>query len=462
MNTKSVRFHLTVWYSLAFFLATVVIFGSFYFVTKQALYSQTDTMIKSHANKIVDIITNKGTDMHQMMARDVFLQDFTDPGMVVILTDNFGNIIGSSFTVNREDKAVPALFEAAVTSGKPVFMNQTLGTTSLRFQADPINQNGQLRGVLLVGHPIDVIEKSLTNLLIMLAVVLIIFVIPTVVGGYLLAQSAMQPITVISGKLKKISSQNLDERVVTPNTDDEVKELAVTFNGLLDRLNLSFKRERQFIGDVAHELKTPLATQRTSIEVTLSHDRSKEEYKKALSETLVDNNRITTTVKNILDLAWSEAENAKYQFETLNFSKLVEELKDLAVKMVIAKKIHVAGTIEPNINVYGKREKIFHAILNIIDNAAKYTQDNGSISISLHKSRNKTYLQIKDSGIGIAKNDIPHIFERFYRGSKTDKTFGSGLGLAITRAIITAHHGEVDVKSTVGKGTTVTVSLPRL
>lgn len=462
MNIKSVRFRLTIWYSLAFFLATAVIFGSFYFVTKQALYNQTDTTITSHANKIAGIITNKGTDMHQMMARQAFIQDFTDPGMVVILTDSSGNVIGSSFTVSRRDKAVSTLFETAVTSGRPVFMNQILGTTNLRFQADPITQNGQFQGVLLVGHPIDVINQALTNLIIMLTVVFIIFVIPTVVGGHLLAQSAMQPITLISEKLKKISSQNLDERVATPNTDDEVKELAVTFNSLLDRLNQAFKRERQFIGDVAHELKTPLATQRTSIEVILSRDRSKDEYKKVLSETLVDNNRITTTVKNILDIAWSEADGAKSQFATVNFSDLVEELKDLSVKMVLTKQINISGAIESNIRIHGKRDKLFHAILNVIDNAVKHTQDKGTISITLRKTHNIAYLQIKDNGIGIANKDLLHIFERFYRGTKTDKVFGSGLGLSIAQAIITAHHGSIGIESKIGHGTTVSISFPLL
>ncbi len=460
MNTKSVRFHLSVWYSLAFFLAAAVIFGSFYLVTKQALYNQTDSAISSHAQKIADIITSKGGDMRQMMAREAFLQVFSDPGMVVILTDNSGNIIGSSFTITPKDKVVSALFEAAVSSGKPIFLNQTLGDTNLRFQADPISQNGQLRGVLMVGHPIDVIDKSLTNLFIMLAVVFIIFLIPTVIGGHLLAQSAMQPIVVISEKLKKISSQNLDERIATPDTDDEIKELAVTFNSLLDRLSQAFKRERQFISDIAHELKTPLATQRTNIEVTLSHKRSKEDYKKALAETLVDNNRISSTVKNILDLAWSEAENAKNQFETVDLSYLTEELKDIGMKMVFTKRIHISGTTESGIKVRGKRDKLFHALLNIVDNAVKYTHDNGTISITLRKTIDCAHLQIKDTGIGITKKDLPYVFERFYRGLKTDKAPGSGLGLAITKAIIAAHHGKIDVESTAGKGTTIKVSLP--
>lgn len=461
MNTKSVRFRLTIWYSLAFFIASVVIFASFYLITKQALYSQTDATLNSHGSKIVEVITreeSKSCQSCQMMARDAFLREFSDiPGMVVILMDNTGNIVGSSITVDRSDKKLSQLFEQVSTTNSPHITDHIISDLKMRFWIDPINKNDQLLGVVFVGHPIDVIEKSLNDLILMLVAVFIVFLIPTVFGGYLLAKSVIQPITSISEKLKKISSENLDERVATPNTNDEIKELAVTFNSLLDRLSQAFKREKQFIGDVAHELKTPLATQRSNIEVILSRDRDKKEYVKALDENLVDNRRMSITLDNILDLAWSEAELTTH-FEIFNLSELVEDIRDLAAKMAISKNIKIIGETAPDIKIHGKRDKLFHAVLNIVDNAVKYTNEKGIVTISLYKTSNKINLQIKDNGVGIAKKDLPHIFERFYRGSRNEKTSGSGLGLAIAQAIISSHHGNIDIKSSIGHGTTVFIS----
>ncbi|OGG22126.1 hypothetical protein A3D03_02075 [Candidatus Gottesmanbacteria bacterium RIFCSPHIGHO2_02_FULL_40_13] len=462
MNTKSVRFHLTIWYSLAFIITSVVIFASFYLITKQTLYSQTDATLDSHGGKIVEVITreeNKSCLSCQMMARDAFLREFSDiPGMVVILMDNTGNIVGSSVTVDRSDKRLSQLFDQVSKTNYPHITDHLISDLKMRFWVDPIYKNDQLLGVVFVGHPIDVIEKSLNNLLLILVVVFVVFLMPTVFGGYLLAKSAIHPITLISEKLKKISSENLDERVETPKTNDEVKELALTFNSLLDRLSQAFRRERQFIGDVAHELKTPLATQRSNIEVILAKDRDKKEYMKALRENLVDNRRMSATLDNILNLAWSGAEITSH-FKIFNLSELVKELRDLTAKMAYSKNIKIIGEIQPNIKIHGKRDKLFHAVLNIVDNAVKYTNDQGTVTISLHKTPHKVHLQIKDNGIGIAKKDLPHIFERFYRGTDNDKTSGSGLGLAIAKAIITSHHGKIDIESSIGHGTMVSITL---
>jgi len=460
MNTKSIRFRLTFWYTVSLIAAIIVIFTSFYFVTRQTLHTQTDSTLTSHSEKIVEVVTREGSNMHQAIAKEAFVEEFSNiPGMLVVIMNSSGMIVSSSQTVSPTDSVIRNLFERASLSGKPFFADQTIRSQNLRFLTTPIFQNNSFLGVVIMGHPIDVIQKALNSLVSTLGIVFVVFLMPAMLGGYLNARGAVAPISAISEKLKQINSGNLNKRIENPHTADEIEELAVAFNSLLDRLHSAFIRERQFIGDIAHKLKTPLATQRSNIEVIRSKDREKKEYINALDETLIDNKRISGTLENILDLAWSEAE-INTQFETFNLSELIEEIRELAIKMVTSKNIKIMGEIEPNIKIHGKRDKLFHAVLNLVDNAVKYTQEKGTIFITLNKTPHKVHLQIKDNGMGISKSDLPHIFERFYRGSKNENTPGSGLGLAIAQAIISSHHGKIDIESKAGQGTIVSISFP--
>lgn len=461
MKTKSIRFRLTVWYSLSLVLAIIVIFASFYFVTSQALHTQTDNALANHSRKIVEVVTRADTNMHSGIAKEAFVEEFSNiPGMLVVIIDGSGTIISSSQTINPTNTVVRELFEKSSTSQESFYTDRTIGSQSLRFLMTPIMQNNSFAGVVIMGHPIDVIQESLDSLITTLGVIFAIFLIPAILGGYLNARAAISPVAAISEKLRQINAGNLDERVDNPKTGDEIEELSTTFNSLLDRLRGAFQRERQFIGDVAHEVKTPLAAQRTNIEIALAKDRSKEEYRKALEESLIDNNKLSSTLKNVLDLAWSEADSARVQFEQFNLSEVVEEIKDLGTKMALKKQIGVKGDVELNVTISGKKDKLERALLNLVDNAIKYTPEKGTVTISLQKYKGQAQFKVRDTGVGISEKDLPHVFERFYRGSKTDKTFGSGLGLAIAQAIISAHRGEIRAKSKVGKGSEFSVFLP--
>lgn len=257
-----------------------------------------------------------------------------------------------------------------------------------------------------------------------------------------------------------ITSKNLDDRIDDIQTNDEIGELAETFNKLLDRLHAAFKREQQFIADVAHELKTPLATLRSTIEVALQQKRESADYQKALEDALSETHRLSSTLKNVLDLAWSETPQEHKNAKSFNLSDLMDELLETAQKMAVQKKIVVSGSIAKNIMVYGFKDKLGRAILNIIDNAIKYTSQKGKIELVVKKDSISVLLIVKDTGRGISQKDIVHIFDRFYRGSSSERVFGSGLGLAIAKAIVHSHQGEIKVKSKIGQGTAFTITLP--
>ncbi|KKS89066.1 MAG: Integral membrane sensor signal transduction histidine kinase [Microgenomates group bacterium GW2011_GWC1_43_11] len=461
MNTKSLRFRLTAIYSSTLIFSLVILFASFYWVTKRELYNHTDTALRSHGNRIINILTQEQFLINKQMSSQLLTEVFNEtPGMLAFVTDNQGNVLTVSQQVGNIDDVIEKLFTQVKTSKDSVFVNQSVGSLSMRFVLIPMISNGSLRDVIIIGHPIDVIDKSLGSLYGSLTLVFFSFVIPTVLGGYILAGSAMHPVEEISKEMAKISSENLKRRVNIPQTHDEIANLARTCNGLLDRLEEAFTRERQFIGDIAHELKTPLATLKGAIEVAKTKKRTIGEYQRVLEELLVDADRLSQTLTNVLDLAWSKSDTYENLKDTTNVTEVMHELTEVAQKLVYVKHISVNAHIEKHLVIRGKKDKLFRAMLNIIDNAVKYTKTNGTITLSLRSHTDQAIVAIKDTGIGIARADLTHIFDRYYRGSKTDTTAGSGLGLSIAHAVITSSGGTIGVKSSIGRGTTFTVVFP--
>ncbi|HLC94090.1 MAG TPA: ATP-binding protein [Patescibacteria group bacterium] len=460
MNTKSIRFRIVMWYSIIIFFTTVFIFVVFYAVTRQTLYTQVDRELFSHASKLTDIITRQGVNIHETMLKQQLFDEFAQmPGMLVVLLDEQGKVMKSSF-LEVQEQSYSSLYQEVRESKIPIFRDLSLNNFPMRFTAWPITYNKSFGGVVIIGHPIDVIQKSLFSLSTTLFIVFSFLIFPIILGGYIVAGKVMEPLSGISKQIESISLQRLGERVASPGTGDEIENLAQTFNKLLDRLQDAFKRERQFIGDVAHELKTPLSTIGSAIELATTRERTGKEYRATCEDLLIDVNKLSSIVKNILDLAWFGAENEKLDKRRFNLSLTVKELHELAVRMGDTKHMKIFGEIKHDIFITGVEDKISRALLNIIDNAIKYTPDKGKVNLRLFTTDDHAVFEVNDTGVGIVKKDIPHIFERFWRGREARETHGTGLGLAIAQGIIKAHGGEIRVESTVGKGTSIRILLP--
>lgn len=292
-----------------------------------------------------------------------------------------------------------------------------------------------------------------------LLILIVLFVI-LALGEFIIIYKISKSLTYLSSRIKAISSKNLKENVSGIDGEDEIAELALSFNNLLNRLDEAFQREQQFIADVAHELKTPLATLKSSFEVTLSKKRSAKEYHEVIERSVTEIDHLSSTLKNVLDLAWSESSMEENNRTKFNLTELLEDLYDIAQKMALKKNIEVSLSAPPKMYLLGFREKLARAILNIIENGIKYSPNGGKVQIELEKVKHRIYINITDTGRGILVEEIPFIFERFYRGSKTDKVLGSGLGLAIAKSIIKLHQGDIKVSSKVGKGSTFIIILP--
>lgn len=277
--------------------------------------------------------------------------------------------------------------------------------------------------------------------------------------GFIVVFRITTQLTNLTSQVRTITSEHLDKRVKGIKGGEELEELASSFNEVLNNVDEAFKREQQFIGDVAHELKTPIATLKGALEVGLSKERTKEEYQRILQEALIDTNNLSSTLKNVLDLAWTETLHDHKNTEKVNLSAIVEDIYEIAQRLALQKKLEITGNVEKEIYIYGFKDKLARALLNVVDNAIQYTEK-GSVTITLKAVKERAFIIIKDTGSGIPTKEIPHIFNRFYRGKTTDKVFGSGLGLAIAKSMITIHKGTIEVESKAGHGSSFIISFP--
>ncbi len=325
----------------------------------------------------------------------------------------------------------------------------------------PLTFNNEVVGVLVVSQPLRTVDRALDTLILVLLVSGGIMLIVSTVGIDQIVRRALKPIDQISEIAEQIvRAEDLSRRVAISNSHDELGRLGTVINDLLLRLETLFITQRRLTADVSHELRTPLAAMRGNIEVLR---RGALHNPALLSESLTDIERevgrLTRLVNDLLLLAQSEAgvqiRKEPVELDTL-LLEVFREIRPLAEHV----KLQIGG--EDQATVIGDRDRLKQALLNLTYNAVQHTPDGGVVTLNLECIGREAAMSVTDTGEGIASEDLPHIFERFYRADKARvrKGGGAGIGLAIVRWIVEAHGGSVNVRSTVGEGSTFTLWLP--
>jgi heavy metal sensor kinase len=315
-----------------------------------------------------------------------------------------------------------------------------------------------------VGQSISAVQRARLHLLVVLIVAIPLALLLGSYGGWVLANQALRPVDELTRTAEHISARDLAARVPVPAQNDELSRLAATFNAMITRLQAAFERQKQFTSDASHELRTPLAVMRGEIELALRRERPSEEYQRTLSSTLEEIVRLSRLVEDLLMLARADAGRVELQCEPVELRQLGENMTDYisALAELRAQTLRFDAPDSP-ITIHADQQRIKQLLLNLLDNAIKYTPEGGAIRLSLKADNQWAILTVADNGRGIPAEDLPHVFERFFRRSaKTaDRTAsGSGLGLSIVKWIVDAHGGQIEVQSKLGEGTTFTVKLP--
>lgn len=321
-------------------------------------------------------------------------------------------------------------------------------------------------GIVQIGIPLDEFEEMLSGFTWTALLASPLLLILASAGGYWMSRRALAPVERIAHTAADIEAHNLSKRLPIRGTADELDQLSATLNAMFARLEDSFQRMTQFTADASHELRTPVAIIRTTAEVIRRKSRSEKEYTEALDRILAESERTTELVEDLMLLARADANAEDLAPGPVELAALTQAACTEARVLAEATGIRLANDRLSPCIVVGDDRALRRLLLILLDNAIKYSKPGGEVQVCLdlcQRGGGRTaVLEVRDQGIGITSEDLPHVFERFYRASKdrSRNVDGLGLGLSIAESIVRRHGGEIGIESNVGVGSTARVFLP--
>jgi two-component system OmpR family sensor kinase len=477
MNT--IRRRLTLWYTVALGV-TVVTFGTLlYLERRQSSLRELDQRLGLEA----DLANRWLAESYKVLGRIVAggnENPALDPGIsayleavrdYLVVADTAGKVLALSEAARQlSADALQRLSAPLDTLRLPkhsgtITLSDAVGP--VRFLAVRVDAAGPDIGGVLVAAPTRQASFGPAELLRSMLLIAPLIMVGAVMVGYWLAGTSLRPVQGIMDEVEAITDgRSLHRRLPVPLSADEMARLALTLNGMLARLEQSFASLRRFTADASHELKTPLMVLRAGVERALVHPGVPGEILQSLDETLAQINQMSEMVENLLTLARADEGRAPLAVEESDLRELLSDVAETTGMLGEGRGITVTCEMPPQpVRLAVDRHRIREMLLNLVTNAIKYTPPAGAIALSLAEEDGSIVFTVRDTGIGIAPGDLPHIFERFWRAdparSRTGDRPGTGLGLAITKWIAEAHGGSITVQSRPGRGTMFTVRLPR-
>lgn len=471
----SLRFKLTFYY-LAILSVVLLVFGiAIFFYLSSSLLTTIDRALAFQVEKIeVGMAVGAGVDM----SHHPLMQSHENDDLLP-LAPHIYQIINEQGTITDGGAATPKNHLPVDTSelmkleiGKTVFKSIRLESgESLRVATRRIQDyDGEGTYFIRLGQSLSAVESARRRAILVLGIAIPLALVLGSFGGLLLANQALRPVDRITCAAEQIAKGDLTERVPMPASAadkmDEIGRLAATFNHMISRLQSAFERQKQFTSDASHELRTPLAVMRGDMEIALRRERSPEEYQRVLGSNLEEIIRLTRLIEDLLMLARADSGRVELRCEPVDLNKLCQQMAEYITPLAQQRDqtLSYEAPKEP-ITINADLQRIKQLLLNLLDNAIKYTEPGGNVTLGLKTELNFAVITVADTGRGIPAEDLPHIFERFFRrsGKTSDRSAaGFGLGLSIVKWIVESHGGQIETTSQQGQGTTFIVKLPFL
>jgi heavy metal sensor kinase len=454
MTSLPLRLRITAWY-FAVLATGFSLFGVIaFYAMRGSILETVDENLRDQVQGIRELIerqSGKAELEHELRQ----IEEIRAGSDLLQVSDSAGNWIYRSRTMAQYGPAAIGEATASLASQQPKGV-------PLRVLTLPVKAAGTTY-IVQLAYPLDDFNEALERFRRLLLLSSPLLLLLASAGGYWLSRRALAPVDQITREARSISAQNLSSRLLVPRTGDELQRLSETLNGMLERLEQAFRRITQFTADASHELRTPVALMRTRAEIVLRKSRCEEEYRETLRQILEDLQRTSSLIENLMLLA--RADSGAEALERTRID-LAENLGRACLEgraLAEAKQISLRTDLpESPLWIEGDAPSLRRLFLILLDNAVKFTSPKGRITVSLSASNGCALAEVRDTGIGIAAGDLPHIFERFFRAdrARSRETGGAGLGLSIGKWIAEAHGGTITVLSKPGEGSAFQVRIP--
>ena len=464
MRIRSIRARLTLWYTSLLTATFILLGGVGYGLLGYTLSKETDAALRGVAQALAEREGGAVGGFVPPDIDDVFRRFFGFSPMDRYFErfDPFGRLDPRQTPFGPGKLPLSPQARKNALEGLPTFETmEGLGPYPVRVLTWPVIKAGRVISLVQVGMSRENVYATQRRFLLAMAAVLPIALLLAGGGGWMLARRALRPVDRMTETARRISAEHLTGRVDETGAGDELDRLGQTLNAMLGRLDAAFQEMRQFTADASHELQTPLTILKGEMEVALRSPRSPEEYQRILKSALEEIDRIARLVDGLLLLARADAGVLRMDRRPVDLAQLVEEVYGQIRILAEARSVNLRlGPVEP-ISVQGDYAHLRRLLLNLVDNAVKYTPPGGHVTISLQSNGGWASIRVDDAGMGIPPEDQARIFQRFYRSAEARSRGegGAGLGLCIARSIAEAHGGRIEVESATGRGSTFTVLL---
>jgi heavy metal sensor kinase len=446
---QSIKVRLTFNYLIAVAVLLLILNVTAYVLLSSHLFGNLDSHLRTRMTEIQDCIKPSGNGFT--------FDEYTSE--LVLIYDASGNLV-QSMGPNIAYSNIDGLVQRTLVGQSSYITDTIQNGHELRFYAAPTALSSNTCIAIILGTSTDEVKANLGLFMAILGISSIMVLLLSGASGLFLANRALKPVEKMTNAAKQISETDLSQRIQV-NSRDELGHLASTFNGMVERLEMAFKRQRQFTSDASHELRTPLSIIQAEATVALKKERTPIEYRESLNLVSQEVSYMKGIIDQLLFLARSDSGKEVYTFEVFSIKDLLEELSTQVKTLFVENGLNLHMGPVPDLVVKGDKAKLRQAVLNLLENAIKCTPAEGNISIKAAAQNKTAVISVSDTGTGIAPEHIPHIFERFFRVDKPRSgNQSSGLGLAIVKTIALAHKGKVEVESEIDRGTVFRISIP--